>query len=206
MQYEPHPSLPSLPQVTVLSASYDLPARVNDGKTYLILQVKYEMTVKFSGTCVYVWQHATVFWQWHADVPWWAGGVDEDAQANIVDVQYWDTHTIGVDGSGKLNVIKAERSTQDNSKKLKAPYHPIVGQDPLQATLRLQESQEKITKLAEQLKSSELLAFGELPVSDLQDFIFPGRETFVFKDVRFSDNQDLVCHITYATPDIYNAL
>jgi hypothetical protein len=31
-------------------------------------------------------------------------------------------------------------------------------------------------------------------------WIFPGGQTFMFKDAAFSENQDFVAHITYADP------
>jgi hypothetical protein len=38
-----------------------------------------------------------------------------------------------------------------------------------------------------------------IPIGLVQDFVFPGGRTFAFKDVGFSDHQDLVAHITYTT-------
>ena len=38
----------------------------------------------------------------------------------------------------------------------------------------------------------------DVPVSFVQNFVFPGGSTFSFTDASFSDNQDLVSHITYA--------
>jgi len=40
----------------------------------------------------------------------------------------------------------------------------------------------------------------DIPVGIVQDFVFPGGKTFVFKDGIFSNNQDLVAHISYADP------
>lgn len=40
----------------------------------------------------------------------------------------------------------------------------------------------------------------ESSLNSPQSFIFPGGNTFFFKDVAFSDNLDLVAHITYADP------
>ncbi|KAK4217752.1 hypothetical protein QBC37DRAFT_448137 [Rhypophila decipiens] len=42
--------------------------------------------------------------------------------------------------------------------------------------------------------------FEGLKIAELQDFIFSGNETFAFKGFHFSDNQDLICSITYADP------
>jgi len=41
----------------------------------------------------------------------------------------------------------------------------------------------------------------DIPINVFQDFIFPGGQTFIFKDVRFSSHQDLISHITYADPN-----
>ena len=40
----------------------------------------------------------------------------------------------------------------------------------------------------------------DVPVSFVQNFVFPGGATFSFVDAGFSGNQDLVSHITYADP------
>ena len=42
--------------------------------------------------------------------------------------------------------------------------------------------------------------FGPFPFRDLGKFIFPGGRSFAFKNLRFSDNQDLLCAITYTDP------
>jgi len=47
------------------------------------------------------------------------------------------------------------------------------------------------------LKNTELK---NIPVSIVQNFVFPGGKVFAFKDVQFSNNQDLICHITYLDP------
>lgn len=42
--------------------------------------------------------------------------------------------------------------------------------------------------------------FQSFPIAVVQDFVFPGGKTFAFKQMAFSDNQDLVAAITYAEP------
>jgi hypothetical protein len=37
-------------------------------------------------------------------------------------------------------------------------------------------------------------------INSSQSFVFPGGNTFAFKDVVFSDGQDLISHITYVQP------
>lgn len=39
-----------------------------------------------------------------------------------------------------------------------------------------------------------------IPVVFAQNFVFPGGNTFIFKDPGFSEYQDLVSHITFADP------
>ena len=39
-----------------------------------------------------------------------------------------------------------------------------------------------------------------IPAGDIQNFVFPGAKVFTYKDVQFSNNQDLVTSITYLTP------
>jgi hypothetical protein len=42
--------------------------------------------------------------------------------------------------------------------------------------------------------------FHDIPAADIQNFVFPGAKVFTYKDVQFSENQDLVSQITYVTP------
>src|SRR5262249_1025506 len=44
-------------------------------------------------------------------------------------------------------------------------------------------------------------AVQSIPVSVVQDFVFPGGNTFTYKSVGFSQAQDLISHITYAAPE-----
>jgi len=39
-----------------------------------------------------------------------------------------------------------------------------------------------------------------IPISVMQDYVFPGGNVFTFKDVAFSENQDLMSYITYVQP------
>jgi hypothetical protein len=53
-----------------------------------------------------------------------------------------------------------------------------------------------VTQWAKSIATTNLT---DVPVSFVQNFIFPGGSTFSFTDASFSVNQDLVSHITYAS-------
>jgi hypothetical protein len=101
-----------------------------------------------------------------------------------------DTYTMSVTGDGKMVVTKAT-SQQDLSQ-------------PVPKTNWFIELFTKLNDFTSQIQKAAASAVGtnfqDIPVSTIQQFVFPGGNTFAFKDVQFSDNLDLVSHITYVQP------
>lgn len=144
------------------------------------LRCTYSLTVDFVDNKIVVTQHQVV----HMKIVCAAY-----AEGNILDKQIVDTYDLGIDAKGKLTTSH-EAVTTDNSVSLK--IDPVID-----AILQFNDLCKDIQQSCVGFVSSML---HEIPISVMQDFVFPGGKTFLFKRVGFSENQDLVSHITYADP------
>lgn len=108
-------------------------------------------------------------------------------KADIVDQSRTDTYEISVNDRGKLEATCTPGSLINNSKDFKLKFSFFS--DPGWAK-------------SVQDKSYYLETFKphQIPLSFVQDYVFPGGKAFIFKDVTFSEYSDLVSHITYADP------
>jgi hypothetical protein len=106
---------------------------------------------------------------------------------NAVDVTIIDTYPIGVDQFGKL---QTNRSTNKTDKSVTPQINKIAD-----AFLDVNAT---IAAIAQWLATASETNLTDLPVSLIQNMIFPGGNTFSFKDFAFSDALDLVSNITYA--------
>jgi hypothetical protein len=95
-----------------------------------------------------------------------------------------------VDGSGKLSMKVQPPDIQDHSQ--------VPGVNGfLDWFTGINELVGKLTTLKNNFVSTN---FKDIPLSLMTNFVFPAGKTFAFKDAFFSDNQDLVAHITYTDP------
>jgi hypothetical protein len=109
---------------------------------------------------------------------------------NIVDKQITDTYTVGVDGSGNLVVALASTDPVDHSK--------VPGVNNfLNFFTDINSLTSSVAQWAQSLAATTL---SDIPVAIAQNFVFPSGRVFVYADACFSDNQDLVSHITYPDP------
>jgi hypothetical protein len=106
----------------------------------------------------------------------------------VVDKQITDTYTIGVNNEGQIVAALQSSKTADNSQK------PGVS-GFLDFFTDVNEFFNAVELWAQACTETSLT---DVPVSFVQSFIFPGGATFSFADAGFSDDQDLVSHITYA--------
>ncbi|KAF5650609.1 hypothetical protein F52700_326 [Fusarium sp. NRRL 52700] len=108
---------------------------------------------------------------------------------SVVDKTIVDTYTLAVDDNGKLGATLV-------------PYTVDKGATP--TTDGFQDFFTNSNTVAEEIKqqASAIVSsdMQDIPVSILQNYVFPGGQTFAFKDARFSDNQDLLASITYVDP------
>jgi hypothetical protein len=118
-----------------------------------------------------------------------ARSLSTERQGNLANKTIVDTITVSVDAGGRL-VVGAPETTQTD--------HPddVHVDGFLELFTGLNGVTDEIKKSVNAMVSQSLTS---VPIGLAQDFIFPGGRTFAFKDVAFSDHQDLVGHITYTT-------
>ena len=107
------------------------------------------------------------------------------ASGNIIDKTITDTYTLTVDDQGKMLMALTSKTTDAS----KGPS------DPGWANLNVAASVlNQIQNGVSQMISTNLT---DISITNLQTYVFPGGNSFSFKDVTFSDNQDMISHITY---------
>lgn len=111
------------------------------------------------------------------------------SSGNIVDKTITDTYTLSVGQNGQLQT-KVNSSTQDNSQDIDLSGFVNFFVD-------LNDIVDKVKGYANKVVATN---FQDIPAADIQNFVFPGAKVFTYKDVQFSEHQDLVTPITYVTP------
>lgn len=170
---------------TILSYSYDSgtvsdQAGLNGDAGKMDLSSTFSMTVSVQGNEIVIVQHLVI--------GTYVRYLATDDSGNVVDKQITDTYTIGVDDKGQITAALKSSVPVDNSKRPGA-------NDFLNFWADVNTLSDKVTEWAQNFAATN---FTDVPVSFVQNFIFPGGSTFSFTDAGFSDNQDLVSHITYA--------
>jgi len=167
---------------TVLSYAYSSEssdeAGLNGDMGSLKLKNDYTLTVAFTGKTIVITQHQVIYV--HASVLATRDG------GNVVDKTITDTYNLNVDESGRL-VAKLSPVVHDASVDPRANGFLNFFADVNSLLADVEE-------YAQYFKGTEL----DIPINVIQDFVFPGGKTFVFKNVGFSDYQDLVSFISYA--------
>lgn len=166
---------------TVLSFSYE--SEHKEDAAWIVahyrLKNNYTMTVQFTGNTIVITQHQIIYTDVRAKV--------HSASGNVVDKTIIDTYTLNVDANGRLVTVLTMSAT-DNSQNLhENAFLNFFGD---------------LNGLIDSIKKrvGDFVGTGlkDIPVSVIQDFVFPGGKTFIFKEAEFSTNQDLVSYITYA--------
>jgi len=144
------------------------------------LSTTYSATVTFSGSTIVITQQLVVFVSVRTLLT--------SESWNAIDKTITDTYTLAVTETGTLTSSVSTAST-DHS-------------DPTPTTNAFVNAFTEINQLSSNiaawLQSFVATSFRTLPIDVAQIFVFPGGNTFAFKDVVFSQNQDLVSHISYA--------
>jgi hypothetical protein len=146
------------------------------------LTPKYSAKVDFVGNTIVITQNLQV----HLYVR----SLQSSFTWNSVNKTITDTYTLAVTQDGRLTATLSS-NTVDNS-------------DPVPSTnwfINLFTSLNELVKTVDDWsRNFASITLHDIPVSVAQQFVFPGGKTFAFKDVVFSDYQDLISHITYVQP------
>jgi len=114
--------------------------------------------------------------------------VDEGNTCKPYDTTLTDVYTLSVDQSGDLQAAKTSSNTQDNADVLNPDENPQISGCGASVAQAVQGAM-------------SVVSLTDIPIVSIQSFIFPGANVFTYKDVGFSNFQDLVCSITYVAPD-----
>lgn len=147
----------------------------------LRLSTSFDLGVDFSGDTITVRQHLVVY----LDVR----SLATEERGNVVDLTITDVYTLRITEDGGLGAVLST-IRQDNSR------NPRTS-DFLNFWTGLNSI---IGAVRNWVRSVAPTSFTDIPLCVIQDYVFPGGRTFAFKSVAFSDNGDLVSHITYAKP------
>ncbi|KAK3379572.1 hypothetical protein B0T24DRAFT_717113 [Lasiosphaeria ovina] len=165
---------------TYSHSSFDQ-AGLNGALAKIGVDSSYSMTVAFADTAVTVTQNILVTLKLEALS-------SSSGPSNVVDKTIVDTYSVGVANDTlvfKKTATSSDRSNRqhiDGFRDLFLNYNAIVD------------------SFGEALSRITSTNFVDIPVTQLQNFVFPGGRTFAFKKAAFSKNQDLVSLITYTDP------
>ncbi|WP_291985249.1 hypothetical protein [Candidatus Accumulibacter sp. ACC007] len=172
---------------TVLKISYASNADNHDksGLTYgeFDLHSSYDCSVSFAGSTITIVQHLVLYIYLQFDYT--------SASGNVVDTTITDTYTLSVGQNGQLQST-ASSSTQDRSTTPDYGWFFDI--------LAGGSSQKQIAGIKNYSNSVAKTTLKDIPAQDIQNFVFPGARVFTYKDVQFSENQDLVTAVTYVKP------
>lgn len=171
---------------TILSYSYDSgdvsdQAGLNGDAGKMDLRSTFTLDVSVQGNEITIVQHLVIYT--------YVRYLATDAGGNAVDKQITDTYSVGVNDQGQLMATLKSSVPVDKSE------HPGAN-GFLNFWADVQTLANAVTQWAQSIATTSLT---DVPVSFVQNFIFPGGSTFSFTDAGFSANQDLVSHITYAS-------
>jgi hypothetical protein len=171
---------------TILHYSYDSgdvsdQAGDNGSAGKMDLKSTFDMTVSVEGNEITIVQHLVIYT--------YVRYLATPADGNVVDIQITDVYTVGVNDQAQITAALKSSTKQDNSVTPGANGF-------LNFWANVQTLANDVTQWAQGVAATSL---NDIPVSFVQNFIFPGGSTFSFTDAGFSANQDLVSHITYAS-------
>jgi len=147
------------------------------------LNTSFNLDVSFAGNAITIKQHLVIYLMGR-------GLFGISSSGNIVDKTITDTYTMAITGEGKLKAT-LNSVPEDHSVDLSQGGFVNFWSGDINSMTN------QITSWVRGFTSTN---FEDIPVSVAQSFVFPGGKTFAFKSATFSDNQDLVSHITYTDP------
>ncbi|WP_204915873.1 hypothetical protein [Microlunatus panaciterrae] len=169
----------------ILTFHYDSDAEdaagLDDDMGKLELKPSYDLTVSVSGSTITIVQHLVVYL--------YVRVMQTSGDGNVVDRTITDTYALSVGEHGELATTLAS-TTSDNSQ------NPSTN-GFLNFFTDLNRIIDDVSGWVRNFTATNLT---DIPASLVQNYVFPGGATFAFKSVAFSDNQDLVSHITYSDP------
>ena len=170
--------------VLVISYSCNADSHDKSGLTYgeFDLHSSYTCTVSFSGNTITIVQHLVMYIKVTFDYT--------SASGNIVDKTITDPFTLSIGQNGAIQLTAGTPTMVDNSK------DPDFGWF-MHLISNFQDLVDDAKKSADKVVN---VVFTDIPGENINNFVFPGAKVFTYKDVSFSDKQDMVSKVTYVTP------
>lgn len=141
----------------------------------------YELTVSFKDNTVVIWQHLVMYMYVRANLT--------SRDGKVIDKTIEDTYTLSVDGNGTL-----KWPTTPSTKRTDVSDPPSHIPSAIDNLIHVNKV---IDDCLNSIKAFNSTTLQTMPLATMAKFVFPGGKSFAFKSVKFSPNQDLVCHITY---------
>jgi hypothetical protein len=166
----------------VLRYSFDSHSEDDDAAGSAEIKNKYTMTAEIAGKAIVVTQN---IWVWY----YIRAGAISNSRV-IIDTTRTDTYPLAINASGGLVVGDSEE--------------PKIGNKADGSSNSTAELFSHVNNVARDIiakvKDLETVKLQGVKVETLRDYIFPGGKTFAYKEVGFSEFQDLVASITYVDP------
>ena len=147
----------------------------------LLITATYTMQMSFSGTQVTITQEQVIYVK--------ISNTPKSYDGNMVDTTITDTYDLYVDDDGNMGSSCTSNTTTN-------PTFPSIS-TIMNFFTGLGSISQTILGDIQNFQGGQL---SDMPLAPFQNFVFPGGNTFTFKDVQFSNDQDLVTPITYQDP------
>lgn len=147
------------------------------------LETSYNCTVSFENNRIQIAQNCKAY----AEVKNWPF----HKEGTVVNKTITDTYTVSVDSVGNLQFKKGEPDISEDP-------DDISDEDWIQDFLGLSWVNDIKDYMSKQVSTN----LQSITAEKIQDFVFPAAEVFTYKDVKFSEYQDLTTGITYLRPEV----
>lgn len=146
------------------------------GSSWMQGETTFTLKVTCEGNQIIIEQHALIFCQL-VMVTFWRD------KWHLVDLKITDTFTLSTTHDGRLTAVR-DTKTED---------HP----DTVDPWAVAPELQNEFTAVQNKVRSQIASTMVDIPLGLFDDIVFPGGRSFLFNKVQFSNQQDLVAHISY---------
>jgi hypothetical protein len=147
----------------------------------MCMRPNFDVTVTFLNNAITIKQRLVIWLE--------IGCLGQSANGNVIDRTITDTYELTIENNRLIAKQKTTTEDRPTMGSVGVFFNFFTGVDSL------------TNNVAGWLQNVTQTKLTSLPLSVVQDFIFPGGNAFAFKKVMFSDNQDLISHITYLAPE-----
>jgi hypothetical protein len=152
-------------------------------------------SVAVKGSVIRVSLHSVVYAEFNAHI---MGIPAANMKANIVDYSSVVDYTLGIDAYGQLVASEGTPNNTNNGRDIDvSTWDRLIGLGDVASMIRSMRDSMN-SWIASSTTGYENIIGNML--NNSSSFVYPGGQTFIFKQVSFSDYQDLITHVTYVDP------